>query len=166
MNISDYKTVPFGVISTLEPRQQQDVYLEKFFRVPKNTKKIITSTNTGSYIRGLVKTHKLQPEQAPQIAFAVLRVAVGEIALPKLATVLSSELKLANDKAQKIATEIEKDLFAPVALELNEYLAKQKQSQGAGQTKRAQDAGASNVLNLKNTPKPPRPPQIPKPPVR
>ena len=161
--IDHYKSIPSGSILILDSSKQQS-YLERFFDVSPALKQLLTAQKTGSFIRGLAKTHQLAPEQAPQIAFAVLRVAVGEVALGKLGTVLSSELKLANDKAQAMAAEIERDLFASVSRELNQFLENKKKQAGKSQGDAAKTGGAKNVINLKDEQQPPKPPQIPLPP--
>ena len=162
--LDQYKSIPSGSVLILESTQQ-DVYLERFFTVPANLKRMLTDPNTGSFVRGLTKTYQLPPEQAPQIAFAVLCVAVGEIQLAKLGTVLSSELQIANDKAQAMAAEIERDLFVPVSRELGQFLEqRRKKAAGEAKTTQAQAGGAANVLNLKDAPQPPKPPHLPLPP--
>lgn len=103
---------------------------------------------TAAYIRGLARSNNIPLEQAPRIAFAVMRAAVGDFELAKLAGVLSGELKLANDVAQRLAQDIEKELFIPIMRDFNEWITSQKQSLSPGAA--AQDAGAQNVVDLKN----------------
>lgn len=157
-----FTSTPMGSLLPL-PFDKRESYLSTLFSLPKNVQSMSTAEKTGAYIRGLTKTNNLVLEKAPQIAFAVLRVAVGEVPLAKLAAVLSTELQLANDQAQRLATEIERDLFAPVALEMGQFLQTREAEKRSSASTAATSAGARNVLNLKTTaPKPPRPPAIPR----
>lgn len=139
-------------------------YLALAIGAPKNVADLLFSPKTGAYIQGVVKAYDLPEDVAPQIAFGVLRVSLGLIPLANFAATLSSELKVANDVAQKMAAELEHDLFAPVAGELNTYLETRKLETRKLENKATGDpraAGASNVLDLKNKPQPPVPPPIP-----
>lgn len=130
-------------------------------KTPAAVKQMLFAAQTGSFIQGLAKIHGLPSSSVMPIALLILKVAIGEIELAKLGAVLSSELGLANDKSQAIATEIERDLFAPVMLDLNQYLEKRKAANQGGLPPEALlKGGARNVLDLKNRPKPPVPPPI------
>jgi hypothetical protein len=157
INLLEYRSTPIGSLMDI-PKDTSEKYFTFIFLTPSNIQSLLISARTGAFIRGLAKTYNIPIEKAPKIAFAVLQIALGEKTLAQLGSLLSTELPAPNDVAQKIANEIEKELFAPIALELNQYLAKKKQATLASRPM----GGASNVLNLKNTPQPPPPPPIPK----
>jgi len=49
---------------------------------------MLAAPRTASFIRGLIKTYKLPPERGQFIAYAVLRVALGEKALTELSSAM------------------------------------------------------------------------------
>lgn len=148
-----FETYPIGA-GMAQPIERWDEICELVNLIPRSARNMISSPRTAAFIRGIAKTHNLQTEQGPSIAYAVLQVVLGEKTLAQLSSLLSSDLKIANDKAQAIASEIEKELFAPIMLEYNKFMqsrkAQPKQSLG----------GAMNVLNLKTTSKPSTSPGI------
>lgn len=155
VNLDNYKTIPIGSLLTVE-ESISDHYLEKLANLPKGLVTLVLSSTTGAFLKGVARTNNFEVSLVPSLAFAVLRVAMGDVALAQLGSVISSELKMANDKAQRIAQEIEKELFAPVMLELNQFLSRQKQQP------KMPIAQAPNVINLKNQsptqrPTPPKP---------
>lgn len=156
-----YKSKPLGSVLT-RPPVEQDRLIERSFTLPRSVKNLFVSEKTGAYIIGLAKAYKLSTGYAPVIAFIVLRVGFGDKTLAQLPSLLSTELKLPNDKAQAMAREIEQDLFGPVRKELEEYWRK-----GAGKMSplvpeaMVGKAGARNVLNLKEQKRPPVPPPMP-----
>lgn len=125
---------------------------EKFSKTRGGVRQLLLSQESISFLRGLTRTHNLPEERVPKLALGVLYVALGEWPLSNLAAGLSSTMGLPNDVAQKAAAEIEKELFAPVMLELNEFLAKQRQDGPASAEATARQAGATNVINLKHNP--------------
>ncbi len=147
----------------IRPESEDRQYTKAMRILSGSLKKMLSDDKTGAYIRGLAKSFNISDDNVPPISFTVLRVGVGELPLAKVAATLSSELKIPNDAAQKMAAELEHDLFAPVAVELNQYLASRKQEQTASSGTTARQAGASNVLDLKNKMAPPVPPPIPRP---
>lgn len=160
----EFQSIPVGSLLQI-PLEEREGWLQDFFAVPSILKSLLSSFHTGSYIRGLVKNYKLIEDNGPHIAFMILRVTVGDLPLAQLGTVLSSKLKLANDVSQKMAAELEHDLFAPVAIELNQYLENRKREIKKLENKATGNpraAGATNILDLKNKPKPPVPPPIPR----
>lgn len=159
-DLYQYTTVPIGSL-VLHDLAEADRYMNFLSALTPGLVNIVMSDTVGAFLRGLAKEFGLPNENVPQLAFAVLRVAVGEIELPKLGATLSSELKLPNDKAQAMAKEIEKELFSPVMLELNQWLEKQKQATSTKAS--AAKAGARNIVDLKHqSPKQP-PGPLPKP---
>ncbi|MBI3255999.1 MAG: hypothetical protein HYZ63_03440 [Candidatus Andersenbacteria bacterium] len=151
---AEFESQPNGSLLTISELDRLP-YIEGIVAMPASVHKIISSSATGSYIRGLAKTFNLPPTAASQIALQVLAVATGLKRLADLAGLLSSVLKIANDKAQAIATDIEKELFAPVMLDFNKYL--QTRKTAAPQP----TGGAMNVLNLKKPPSLPTQPSKP-----
>lgn len=157
-----FQSVPVGALQSL-PADERLEYLETIYSLPKSVLELISSPRTGAYVQGVAKTYNLPLEVSPQISLAILKIAVGKSPLAQLGALLSSELKIANDVAQKMAAELEHDLFAPVAVELSAYLEAKKRGRAASAAATASQAGASNVLNLKDGEKRPTPPPLPRP---
>lgn len=160
------------------PEEKRLHYIEAINASPKNVGDLLLSLNTGAYLRGLAKSFNVPEEKASVIAFAVVRVAVGELAFSQLAAALVTELSLPTDQAQSMAWEIEKDLFTPIKQELKEYWAKLKNPSinpqnppqnpsppvppDKGDTGGFKPASPTppNLLNLKEQPRVPPPPPI------
>lgn len=161
-------TIPIGSLLTL-PEQESDPYFKKVAAMPDRIKNLMTAFSTGAFIRGVAAAYNILSDRVPRIAIQITKIAVGEKRLAQLPSLLSTELKLPNDKAQAMAREIEEDLFGPVRKELEEYWRKNKigtspfaKATGgeSARQERAGDAGARNVLNLKDQKKPPVPPPM------
>jgi hypothetical protein len=140
-----FTAIPVGSLTLIDDINR-DQYIAQFYKLPASTIAMTSSPQTGAYLRGLVKVYSLPLENSSMLAWSVLRVAVGEITLAQLPSVISTELKVANDKAQAIATDIEKELFAPIMLEYNQSL---RSSKAAASPSLQPSAGAQNVLDLK-----------------
>lgn len=147
----DFVSTPAGSIG-LQPIEQHELYLQMLGKTPPSIKSMLTALRTGAYIRGLTRIYNIPLEVAPKLAFAILLVGVGAKKMVELPALLSTNLQLANDKAQIIAQEIERELFTPIMLDFNESLKNLKSA-----PKQA-TLGTQNVLNLKQM-KPPVPPQ-------
>jgi hypothetical protein len=91
----------------------------------------------------------LPESKAVTIAFVVLQVAIGEVPIAKVAALLSSHLQLPNDRSHDLATELERDIFASLSLEISKQTTSNKQAEQVQAEKKATKAGARNVLNLK-----------------
>lgn len=156
-DFTSFQTIPSGAILLASESEQAD-YIDRLYTLPKKVFEITNSPGTGAYLRGLGKTYNTPESNVPMIAFLTLQVMIGEKSLAQLPSMLSTDLRLPNDKAQAMAKEIEKELFAPVMLELNQYLENRKKKI---ETSRP-TGGATNVLNLKEQPRKPVPPPIPK----
>lgn len=141
----------FGVMFEADSNRREQL-MERFYETAGHVRELLVSERTVSYLRGAARTHNIPDEQVPKLALGVLYVALGEWPLSNLAAGLSSTMGIPNDVAQKAAAEIEKELFGPVMLELNEFLAKQRQSGPASAEATARQAGATNVINLKHNP--------------
>lgn len=150
----EYKSVPFGSILTLPDDNWQN-YIPRILALPQSLQKLIFSSRTGAFIRGTVKTYNAPLEKSPFVAFAILQIFLGEKKLTQLASTLTTELSISPDTAGKIAREIEKELFAPIALEFGQYLSVTEKIPSP------QAGGARNVLDLKTQNRPPVPPPIP-----
>lgn len=163
INLEDYKTTPFGSMLTRDSIEQKQL-LEASFTVPKRIKAMLISTETGAYLRGIIKSYYVPEEKAAQAAFGILQIVLGEKTLAQLPSLLSTELKLSNDKAQKMAQELEEDLLAPIMPELTKYLAEKKsdiEAAAGGAGASSSSLGVNNVLNLKDQKKTPAPPPMP-----
>lgn len=185
--MDSYYFMPIGSIYS-RPESKSIGYLDIISNLPQAIKNLIISPKTSSYVRGLSKSYDIPEDQAPFIAFAILEIAIGKKAFAQLPAILSTELQLPNDKAQKMAAEIEKDVFGPVRTELDEFLREQKKrsesivgkltsntqnisgptSPGGyeGRSRRGNGSQLQNILNLKELPAkkpqaslPPRPVQ-------
>lgn len=159
-DIEAYVSVPIGSLIR-RTREEEARYFAEYDTLPEELKQLIKSPKTGAFVRGLLRNYQITVPAAATLAFRILQICFGEKSLMQLPSMLSMDLKLANDKAQKMAAEIERDLLAPVALELNQFL-NQKRNQAvlrAGQ--QAKEAGATNVLNLKVQTRPLPPPGFP-----
>lgn len=137
-----HQSIPISS-TLLLPEEQRNKYFSALENMPKVIRTILFQPSTGAYIRGLTKVYNLPLEKAPIIALVTLEAFLGFGQLTKLASMLSSKLGIANDLSQRISTDIEKELFAPVMLEYNTYISnlKVRPAQSTG--------GAANVLNLK-----------------
>lgn len=154
-SLLSYKTIPVGSLLTI-PEEQESFYLGAIKMLPQQLKTLVTSERTGSYIRGVAKILDVSLEKTPPIAFMVLRVVIGEITLAQLGTVLATELQLPTDMAQAMAKDIEKELFGPVMIELNQYLrSKQDGLAEAPMEPPERTVSGPNVLDLRGG----RPPQ-------
>ena len=153
-----YNSVPMGSLVTL-PEDQRSNHINNILKLPKNASNILFSPATGAYIRGLTKSHNLPTEHAPIIALIIVRLVTREITIDQLPSIISTEVKTPNDKAQRIAKEIEEDLLGPIKEELEEFWNQQKQEEPVNEAEeRATQGGANNVLNLKKEQSPPPPP--------
>lgn len=157
----EFETIPIGSILSV-PASERLPYISKIVALPDSIYQMIASPKTGAVIRGMTRLNQLQLDQSPLISFAVLQVALGEYEISQLPSVLSTKLRIPNDKAQAIAREIEKELLAPIALELNQYLAQKKRTAQSIMNKGPGNIGAQNVLNLKEQRQQPKPPEIPR----
>lgn len=154
-----FNSVPVNSV-LIVPEEHRGLYVHEAFQTEQVVRDMLISAHTGAYLRGVAKSYQLPSTAAPVLAFAVLRIAIGEIELAKLGSLISGDLQLANDQAQKIAQELERDLFAPISRALNTQVAKQAQQQATTSKDQAQLAGARNILNLKEQRQPPQPPPI------
>lgn len=176
--MDSFHALPIGSIYAYEEKMSVG-YLSIAQDLPVAIKGLIASTETASYIKGLSRTYDIPEDNQPAIAFAILEVAIDKKTFAQLPAILSTELQLPNDKAQKMAAEIEKDVFGPVRAELDEFLSRKAATQPRDTAVRN---SLQNVLNLKELPAkkpqaslPPRPvqkdlpvgkPQPPNKPIR
>lgn len=160
--ISAYKSTPIGSLHRISDEERLP-YIETILETPENVQRIIFSANTGAFFRGICKQFQLAPEIAEEIAFLFTLICIGKIEFHQFAVQLSSRLRISLNQANQISQEIEKEIIAPVSLELNQYLSKRKQQKNTlVKTQSTTTLGApSNLLNLKDNRKPPRPPSIP-----
>ncbi len=171
VDIAEYKSTPIGSLITL-PEKEASRYIDSLSSLPFAIINILNSDKTGAFIIGLLKTHNLNTTFAPLVALNLTRIGFGEKTFAQLPAILSTELKISNDKAQKMAQEIERDVFGPVRAQLDEFLRKQKHPtspsglRGARETTSKVSSTMQNVLNLKELPArkpqaslPPRPAQ-------
>jgi len=92
-------------------------YLRQALTAPVDIRRLVFSPRTGAYIRGLTKEMRVPEEQTAQVAFLVLQVVLKEIAPQDLAPEITRQLGVNTQVAQRIAADIEKELFAPTHAE-------------------------------------------------
>lgn len=149
-----FLSVPVGSLQR-KSILEREKYIMEIFQLPSALQDLVFSPQTGAFLRGLAKTYNLPESSVPAIAFMILRICTGELALPGLGSTLSTEVRVANDKAQTIATEIEKELFAPVMLDLSRVLEVRHQKlETSKATREPYQAGARNVVDLRSMQKP------------
>lgn len=129
--MTDFKTLKTIPIHSLLnfPQEQSDRYLEKWFRLPASVKSMLSSPRTGAFVRGLAVNYGIALDQAWLVANIVLMVCLGELETEQLPSTIQHEFKIDGIKAAKMAHEIERELLAPVMLDLNRYLSQKKSSQ-------------------------------------
>jgi len=152
-----FTSVPINAVMAIPADRRHD-YRVSALETNGPIRQMIVSPRTGAYLRGLAKSHQLPEKTAVTIAFVVLQVAIGEVPIAKISGLLSSHLKLPNDQAQDLATELERDIFASLSLEIGKQAASKKQVDESSAQTDAKAAGARNVLNLKRNSTPPTPP--------
>lgn len=160
-----YKSIPLGSLVVFPENESK--YLDRLVEMPPGLADLLMAPKTGAFLRGIVRNAIIDLAKAPDLAYIVLKVGMGEVLMAKLAATISGLLQLPNDKAQKMAAELEHDLFAPVAVELNQYLETKKQQDKAIANKATGNpraAGATNVLDLKDSgaQRRPVPPPLPR----
>ncbi|MDP3997214.1 MAG: hypothetical protein Q8P73_01805 [bacterium] len=160
-----YMSIPIESLLSRDVVEEKK-YINALNSVSGPLRSIIFSARTGAYLRGVGKTYSVSPALISSLSFIVLKICFGEITLSRLSVVLSSELKLSMDKAQKMALEIERDLFAPVMMELRTVNTAKSvntvNSAPANNKTVSGSMGLRNVLDLKKQQSPPRPPAMPK----
>lgn len=149
----ELESIPIASIVS-RPESEDEWFLSAVNKLPSQLKALASSEKTGAYIRGILKSYDIEQQKIPQFSFIIMQIIIGTKKLSDLGGLLSAELRIANDKAQKMAAELEHDLFAPVAGELNDYLAKRNREMKKIENKATGNpraAGATNVLDLKDS---------------
>lgn len=159
------KSIPSGSIFG-QSAEVKERYWDILGTQPASVTDMLSSERTGAYVRGLAKTHNLPDTSVPIIAFAILEIGIGETPLSQLTETLTKHAAIAPQLAQKISQEIERELFAPIMLDLQTYVQQRRKALPPAVSPslpRAQHTGgARNVLDLKNKPQAPLPPPIPR----
>lgn len=158
------KSIPSGALF-FQPMAVKERYWDMLGKQPPGITSMLNSERTGAFIRGLAKTYNLAETSVPFIAFAILEVGVGERPLSQLADGIAKSTNITPPVAQKVSQEIERELFAPLMLDLQTYSQKQRNRASTAPTNTPpsiqQTGGARNVLDLKNKQTQPLPPPIP-----
>lgn len=142
-----YKTIPIGSLLILSEEEAQGA-LEAARSLPSNLKSLVISEKSGAYVRGLVRADGLPPQAAVRLALMILRVVIGEVLLSQLSSVIASDLRVGQDTAQAMAKDIEKELFGPVIMELNQYLQIKRAAETPTEPSE-RTVGGPNVLDLR-----------------
>jgi hypothetical protein len=148
------------------------VYFEKFFtQLPKTIRSALVSPRSSSYIVGLAKSHDIELDNAPEIAFLILQICLGEKKLEELSRYIAESLEISKNKAETISLEIQNEFFAPLQSELSQYLKTLNvpktpitSLQKPSILPPAPSQEPRNVINLKE--RLPAPPPSPRPPAR
>src|SRR3989344_2437852 len=167
-----YTSVPIGSLRLLSVEERRPFFLP-IVQLPQTIRNVIFSSSTGAFTRGLAKSYNLTDEKSAYIALTILRVVVGEVQLSGLSRALAASVPWRMDRAEKMGSEIERDLLAPVKGEL-ENSGQQKGPGGleakqpappapsAARMSGRAPAAPKNVLDLKKkSPAPPAPPLPP-----
>lgn len=166
MEILNFTTIPANSFLIL-PEANRASYIEAVIPLPIKIRDVLYSTDTGAFVRGIAKTYDVSPETAPKIAFAILEIAIGKKTIAQLPSILSTELQLPIDTAQKMASEIEHDVFGPIKADLSGLPSQQKGSSIPSRTTaQAVSSGMKNVLNLKEISARPAQEQLPPKPAQ
>jgi len=162
VNIERYVATPLGSTILLDQAASSHC-VDQYTQLPSNLRAFASSPKTGSYIMGLIKNFNLPAGTETKIALSLFRILTGDNTFAQLSTVLSSSLKISTSKAETIVAEIEKELIAPIAHDLNSYLSAKKRIKASITSKMSTDhASSNNVINLKDQTRPPIPPLIPR----
>lgn len=129
--------------------------VQQLFQLPDTVFGMVTSLKTGAYLKRVAKDHELNEQQLQALSKSVLDIALGNLAPTQHAPTIAKELKVSTDMAHKLSSTLEKDLFAPIALDLNK-----PRRQQSTPTSDNPPPKPPNVLNLKDQQSPPAPPRI------
>ncbi len=167
-----YQSTPIGSISLI-PGQERLAYIDLFHKTPPGIHSMLSSPDTGSYIRGLCKTYNIPEDSLPKVAQAIFFIAIGKYTATETPTILSKELGLPNESVVKMFSEIEHDILDPVKMELDNFLGKDRQGitlNTANQViipkrtpleRGGRKSQSQNVLNLKELTTPKQQKQLP-----
>lgn len=167
-NFIESESIPLLSLGAV-PESSRRRYVELLLTMSPGLLNNLGDPRTGSFTRGLAKAYGLPVEKSAVIALTILKVVVGELKENALGSVLAQELPLAGEKAQKMATEIERDLLLPVRGELDKYwqglkrddIGKKAAQNGRIETvtgKAMPPRDPNNVLDLTKDKRPPLPP--------
>lgn len=148
VDLQRYIARPFGSL-ILQPEETHDETINNWAKLPEKMRSVTSSARTAAFLIGLSKNYGIETNKLGIVSWAVFLVSLGDLKLSQLAATLSSEVPMPNDKAQAMAVEIERELFAPLALELAEVRKNRSVADAEGRAGQAQAAGAQNVVNLR-----------------
>ncbi|MEO6077212.1 MAG: hypothetical protein ABIP54_00305, partial [Candidatus Andersenbacteria bacterium] len=114
--LNNYKSTPIGSLIT-KTNEEGEHYIQKMMVMPPKLVTLLMSSNTGAYVVGLMRAYKLEPSLGSVVAFNILKIVHGDLALDQLAITLAPELQLTIENSIKIASEIDQDIFAPIQSE-------------------------------------------------
>jgi len=161
MDILLFTSIPANSL-LLVPEEERTNYLDKALLLPIKLQDVIFSMDTGGFVRGMAKSYDVDMNLSPNIALAILFVAIGEKTFAELPTIFSTELGLSSDIAQKMASEIEHDIFDPVRSELDGFLASTAHPspyEGEGTRDEVNEVAASRITAPHPRPIAPRTPR-------
>lgn len=124
---------PLFVFGETETPLQNNQKLEKFLNSPQKIQDIIISDeNTDKIEKITVTDYKLPLESARKVSLLIRKIFFGEIAVSEFINKITETLNISRELAQKIALDINKEIFHQAAQELREIQRKfqyQKENQ-------------------------------------
>lgn len=112
---------PLFVFSETETPLENKKKLQQFFSSPQTIKDIIVSVESTDKIRKITTTdYKLPPESAKKVSLLIRKIFFGEIAVSEFINKITESLSINRELAQKIALDINKEIFHQAAPELKE----------------------------------------------
>ncbi len=145
------------------PEVTEKQYLSRFSQAPENIKRLLSSGKIGSFILGILRENHIPDSKYEKVIFLYLSVFLGIKEWKNFESSLVSEVGVPTNAAANVSRQIEQELFAPVAMEYNQYLEKLKSENTTAQstdqsTTSGPAAGVRNVLDLKTQEQTKRPP--------
>lgn len=120
---------PYYVYGEDETPLQTQQKTEKYFSLPLNLRLVCIETRTSEKIKEIVTDrHSLTIEQAEQISHLIRLVFFGELPISDFINRINAELKIDKNIAQKVALDINKEIFHKVAPELKSLQKKFQQT--------------------------------------
>ena len=163
--------IPLRVLHT-SFASKEEVYLRRFSALPENLRELLTSPRTGAFLFGLMREKNVPISRFDRVMLSVIKVVFGDVGFSDLPFDLE-KAGITKDIGSNMSLEIEKDLFAPVVMELGKVQKQAERPAGKSENttspspslsrrgdQRPEHSGMSNVLDLKEKKYPPAPPPI------
>lgn len=123
---------PYYVYSENETPLQEKQKTENYFALPLNLRVVCIIPETSGTIKDIaMNRYSLSFEQTQKLSYLMRLVFFGELAISDFIDRIKSELKIDRDIAQKIALDINREIFRKAATELKEIQKKFQQKNAA-----------------------------------